>query len=65
MSGVMLNTSTCRSCETPVPDNHNHPGLCCNCFDLSFCTEETLAAENIKRLKRGLKPIGMPKREES
>jgi hypothetical protein len=50
----------CRHCNVVIWCSHDaeHPGLCCDCFDLSFGMP--LARLNEARATRGLPPIPRP-----
>jgi hypothetical protein len=49
--------SHCEMTELSVHD-HEHPGLCCDCLDLSWGM--SLAALNRERAARGAPPITKP-----
>ena len=47
----------CRHCEDGIANDHpyEHPGLCCDCYDLSFGA--SLDSINKEREAKGKKPI--------
>lgn len=47
----------CRHCEFEITNDHpyEHPGLCCDCYDLSFGM--SLEAINKERADKKLPPI--------
>jgi hypothetical protein len=50
----------CRHCQIAIWSTHDaeHPGLCCDCFDLSFGMP--LARLDAERAAAGRPPIGKP-----
>lgn len=54
---------TCNRCGDTVAHPETHPGLCCDCFDLSWGV--SLAKLNAERVQRGAPPLPWREGDES